>query len=173
MPVPLQAIEAEQNKAKLERLYVQYHGLMYYVAHKVTKNAEDAEDAVQQAFLYIIENMQKVGEVSCGKTRSFVCIIARHEAIDLARKRRTVYELEAADRELAACVPESCGEITEAMTQLPKRYRDILLLRYRDGYSADELAKMLEISLAAVRKLIWRAKCALRKVLMEEAAAHQ
>lgn len=85
MLIYLEMIESEIDKEKFEQLYYKYRNLMYYIAHEVTKNPYDAEDAVQQAFLYIIENLGKVDSVSSTRTRSFISIIAEHKAIDIVR----------------------------------------------------------------------------------------
>lgn len=168
MLIYLEMIETENDREKFEQLYYKYRNLMYYVAHEVTKNQHDAEDAVQQAFLYIIENLEKVDSVSSSRTRSFVSIIAEHKAVDIVRKRRPVLELVKAENELATYLPDDGDELLQAMAKLPKRYQNILLLHYHNGYSAHELSKMLGRSLSAVRKTIWRAKEALRKMLPEE-----
>ena len=163
-------IGSESDREKLEQLYFQYRSLMYYLAFQITKNQEDAEDAVHQAVVYLIDNLEKVGPVSDGRTRSFLSIITEHKAIDLVRKRRPVYELSAAEYELAGNLPDDGDELLQAMAKLPKRYQDILLLRYDNGYSVRELAKMLDMSYGAARKLLWRAKEALREILSKEVA---
>lgn len=164
----LETIETENDKIKFEQLYLTYRNLMYYLAFHITKNQEDAEDAVQQAFLYVIENLGKIGDVSGNQTKSFLSIIAEHKAIDLVRKRRPVYELSELEPAAEVSLPDDGDELAQAMAKLPKRYQDILLLHYDNGYSAHELAKMLGMSHAAVRKLLWRAKDALRKLLPKE-----
>ena len=164
----LETIETGQDKGKFEQLYENYRNLMYYLAFQITKNQEDAEDAVHQAFLYVIENLGRIDDPSSNQTRSFLSIIAEHKAIDLVRRRRPVYELSAAEQELAVILPDGGGELAQAMAKLPKRYQDILLLHYDNGYSTHELADMLGMSYAAARKLLWRAKAALRELLPEE-----
>lgn len=163
-------IGPENDREKLEQLYFKYRSLMYYLAFQITKNQEDAEDAVHQAFIYLIENLEKVGPVSDGRTRSFLSIITEHKAIDLVRKRRPVYELSAAEYKLSGYLPDDGDGLPQAMAKLPKRYQDILLLHYDNGYSVRELAKMLDMSYGAARKLLWRAKEALREILPKEVA---
>ncbi len=164
----LAMIGSDDDRAKFEQIYYKYRNLMYHIAYQVTENREDAEDAVQQAFLYVVENLGKVDSVSGARTRSFLSIITEHKAIDIVRKRRPVIELDAAEKELAVSLPEDSGELARAMAKLPRRYQDVLLLHYHNGYSAREIAKMLGSSPAAVRKSIWRAKEALGKLLPEE-----
>ena len=164
----LELIETEHDKGKFEQLYLKYRDLMYYLAFQITKNQEDAEDAVQQAFLYTLENLSKIDDVSSHRTKSFLSIIAEHKAVDLVRKRRTVYEVSTMEQNIVVSLPDDGDDLAQAMAKLPRRYQDILLLRYDNGYSARELAKMLGMSYAAVRKLLWRAKEALRESLPKE-----
>lgn len=161
-------IRSEKDREKLEQLYFQYRNLMYCLSFQITGNQEDAEDAVQQTFIYVIENLEKIGPISDGRTKSFLSILTEHKAIDLARKRRPVYELSAAEYELAGYLPDDGDELLQAMAKLPRRYQNLLLLHYDNGYSVRELAKMLDMSYGATRKLLWRAKEALRKILPKE-----
>ena len=60
MIIYLQMIESDEDKSKFEQLYIMYKGLMFHVAMKILKNEFDAEDAVHQAFLSLIENLKKI-----------------------------------------------------------------------------------------------------------------
>ena len=44
----------EEQKLKAEQLYIKYRHLMCHVAMEILQNSADAEDAVQQAFLYLM-----------------------------------------------------------------------------------------------------------------------
>lgn len=142
---------------------------MYHLAYQITGDPEDAEDAVQQAFLYILEHPKKIGAVVSNSTRTFVSIIAEHKAIDLVRKRRPNVSLDSIENQAVPPPSAGEGELLRALRKLPKRYQDILLLRYDIGYTTGELAEMLHISRFAAHKLLLRAKNALRKTLDEEA----
>ncbi len=63
MIIYLQMIESDEDKSKFEQLYIMYKGLMFHVAMKILKNEFDAEDAVHQAFLSLIENLKKISDV--------------------------------------------------------------------------------------------------------------
>lgn len=55
--------------------------------------------------------------------------------------------------------------MADALAKLPARYREVLLLRFDNGYSTKEIAKMMDMTEGSMQKLIWRAKDALRKQL--------
>lgn len=161
----LAMIDTPAEREKFEILYEKYKGLMLYVADRLLlcrEDAEDAEDAVHQAFLSVIENLHKIGEIDCPQTRSFLVIIVERKAIDLLRKRRPTLSL---NEEIAGLPFEAPVDnpLARGMGALPAHYRQVLLLRYDNGYSSREIAAMLGMSLAAVRKQLTRGKQILEK----------
>lgn len=163
----LQLIESEDDKVKFEEIYTRYQRLMYFVAYKVVGNESDAEDAVQQAFVSIIENLDKVGVIDSPQTKSYVAIIAEHKAIDIVRAKKRFVELNEDIAGFEISMPGDCG-LADAMAKLPGRYREVLLLRYDNGYDTQEIAQILDMKRGSVQKLIWRAKEMLAKTMNEE-----
>ena len=166
MLIYLQTLETPDEKAKFEALYRTYCGLMVAVAMKLLGNRADAEDAVHQAFLSILKNMDKISQVDCLKTKSYVVIITEHKALDLLRARKKALPRDFEEEPIGVTIPPPGeDELAAALAKLPARYREILLLHYHHGYSRKELAQMPELSYVAVQQLLWRAKDALRKQL--------
>ena len=169
MLIYLQMIESEEDKSKFIELYNQYRYLMFSVANRILKNEYDAEDAVHQAFVSIIDNLNKIGAVDCPETKSYVVIITENKAIDIIRSRKHLSgeELNDAVHGIDIPLPGDNG-LADAMAKLPARYREVLLLRFDNGYSTKELAKMMGMTHGSVQKLIWRAKDALKKQLEKD-----
>ena len=166
MLIYLQMIESEEDKSKFEAIYNKYRQLMFVAANRILKNQYDAEDAVHQAFVSIIDNLSKVKEVNCPETRSYVVIITENKAIDIIRSRKRL-----AGEDLTETLPgmdiplPGDNGLADALAKLPARYREVLLLRFDNGYSTKEIAKMMDMTEGSMQKLIWRAKDALRKQL--------
>lgn len=169
MMIYLQMLDSAGDRSKFEQLYLRYRGLMFHVAYRILHNEQDAEDAVHQAFLSILGHWEKIGQVECPKTRSFVVIAAERKAIDLLRARRRRPE-EELDEDVCGCeVPlPGDGGLADAMARLPARYREALLLRYDSGYSTKELARLFGMNRDSVQKLLWRARESLQKNLEQE-----
>lgn len=85
MLIDPQMIGTDEKRRKFTHLYETYHGLMFYAANQILHNSEDSEDAIHQAFLSIIENLDKIAKVNSPKTRAYVIIIAEHKAVDILR----------------------------------------------------------------------------------------
>jgi len=81
-------MDSADDKSKFERIYQSYKGLMFYTANRILNNPQDAEDAVHTAFVKIAENISKIQEAVCPKTKVFVVTIVENTAIDLYRKKK-------------------------------------------------------------------------------------
>ena len=169
----LQMLPSPSEKDKFEQIYTLYRGLMFYIARRILPGEADAEDAVHQAFVSIIENLKKFSEVRCPKTRSYVVIITERKAIDILRSRSRLSPeaFEESTRGVELPLPGD-GGLSDAMSRLPAAYREVLLQRYYHGYNVREIAPMLGRKPGAVQKLLTRAKAALRKILEQEDEPH-
>lgn len=160
-------IEDEPSRGKFEALYLRCKDSMFYAAHRILQNEVDAEDAVHEAFMSILNNLEKISDVESPKTRAYCVIITERKAIDLIRSRKKTVALEDNEPGLEISVPGG-GALAAAMAKLPPRYREVLLLRYYVGYHTKELADILDLKKYAVEKLLWRAKARLKELLERE-----
>lgn len=168
----LSMIETPDDKAKFERIYNRYRNLMYHVAYKVLGNHYDAEDAVHQAFVAIIRHLEKIGDIDCPETRSFIVLITERKAIDLIRTSHSEKVIPLNEDLIGIEIPAPGDHgLADALAKLPAHYREVLLLRFDNGYSTKELAQMLGMTESGVRKLIGRAKNALGRMMEEESYA--
>ena len=169
MLVYLQMIEGPAQKSAFEQIYIQYRALMYAVAYGILGNAQDAEDAVHHAFVKIAENISKISEPVCPKTKAYVVTIVENTAINLYRKKKRHPSASYYEEAAGMTVEYSGGnELARCMAKLPARYRQVLLLKYHQGYSTKEIAKMLGLTAANTAKIEQRAKAKL-EILCKEA----
>lgn len=169
MIVYLQMIDSPESKSKFEKIYNTYRGLMYYVAHQILGHQQDAEDAVYAAFVKIAENIEKISDPVCPKTRSLVVIIVKNQSIDMLRSRKRHEKVELME-DMVCFLPDYEVEdsLTRCILKLPQRYQSVILLKYSHGYTLREIADMMGLSLAAATKLDQRAKKKLEKLCKEE-----
>ena len=169
MMIYLQMIDTPEDRSKFELLYMEYRGLMFHVANKILHNEQDAEDTVHQAFLKVAENIEKIGDPKCPKSQGYIVTIAENKAIDLYRRRqkRQVVEL-SDDLPGVTAIYEGENILASCILKLPARYREVILLRYYQGYSVKEVAAILGLSLSAASKLNQRAKNRLRELYEKE-----
>ncbi|MCC8121275.1 MAG: sigma-70 family RNA polymerase sigma factor [Oscillospiraceae bacterium] len=158
---------APKGGDKFEQLYLRYRQLLYAVAMKILGHPQDAEDAVQQGFLSVYQNLPILSPASRPHTMAVLILIAEPMAIDILRATATAgVELED-DLPGLQIPPPGEGALGDALLQLGAGSREALLLRYYMGYSTREVAQILGMSESAAGKLLWRAKGRL-KALLEE-----
>ena len=171
-------IENFHDRLKTERLYLSYRKLMYKEAFEIVQNRHCAEDAVSESFVCIIDNLHKIDEQDCLKTRSFLVIICRNVAKNIYNKK--IYlnnQPDAYDDVLPEVVSESSdsldilvkketlSEIAGIIKNLDPIYRDVFLLKNVHGLSRAEIAAIFGISEEAVKKRLVRAKSKILKEL--------
>ena len=175
----LSMIETEQDRSKFEKIYIEYSSLMKYIANGILHDNQLAEDACQDAFMKIIDSLHKLDEIYCHKTKRFLVIVVENVSKTLYNKQKKNnkdisldeldYEIpgeKLVDEEVLSNIGEM--EILAQIELLPDIYRDVLFLKYLDGYKDKEISKLLDISGANVRKRLERAKCQLGALLSEE-----
>lgn len=162
----LSMIDEPENRSKFEEVYTRYRSLMYLAAYRILQNSYDAEDAVHQAFVSVLSNLDKIVKIDCPETSSFLVLITERKAIDIYRARRTGKLLPIDEEILGIEIPlPGDNGLADALAGLPSHYREVLLLRFDNGYSTRDLAQILHLTPSGVRKLIGRAKQALERIL--------
>jgi RNA polymerase sigma-70 factor (ECF subfamily) len=142
---------------------------MYRVAFSILNNPQDAEDAVHHAFVKIAENIKKIDEPVCLKTRGYVVTIVRNRAIDVFRRKQAHPQTEYCDATQDMQVEyDGDNSVTACIMKLNERQRTIIILKHHYGYDTREIAKMLDITYRNALQIEQRAKAKLRALCEEE-----
>ena len=169
MLIYLQMIETPEDKSKFVIIYEEYRDYMYRVAFNILHNVEDAEDAVHYAFVKIAENINKVGEPVCLKTRGYVVTIVRNRAIDIYRKKQKHPHVEYRDAFKGITIDyDGDNRVAACILKLDERQKNILILKHHQGYDLREIANMLGITYRNALQIEQRAKAKLRALCKEE-----
>lgn len=154
--------------AALAALVDQYASTLYRVAFSVMRNASDAEDAVQEAFLRVLRHRETLGDIRDHR----VWLIRIVWNIVLDRKRRAKTRPETDDvSELARILPTnemSAEEVASAaqhhahvlscVDRLPAREREVMMLSAFEELSSVEIASVLGVTESSVRSRLFRAR---------------
>ncbi len=168
LPIGLSLLDTDEDKERFDRLYRQYSRLMQYAASSILQDEFLAEDAVQMAFLKILAHMDNIEEIPHPRTKAYVMMVVENVAkrLYVERKRRESLSFEGlqhdwpdeADVERTALSEATMKEIALEMDKLPVLDKEILLLRYIHGFTNQEIARLLKVKEAAVRKRLERAR---------------
>lgn len=170
----LSMADSPEEKRKVEKLYEEYHRLLYAIAFNILKHHEDAEDAVIESWEKIIRHSRKINEIDCQATRSFFVIVVERTAIDYYRrnrKRRDVQILVDEYEESPYFIMKDWElenvELYQVLHELPKKYSEVLLLYYVNGFTGKEIADVLGIKENAVMTRLFRGRKQLKKELTD------
>ncbi|HEY0662409.1 MAG TPA: sigma-70 family RNA polymerase sigma factor [Lysobacter sp.] len=147
------------------------------VALAITRDVPASEDIAQEAFLSAWQNLQKLQNPA--SFLPWLRQITRNLARDhLRAHRRTPREVEDAEAAIAAAADpdptpfeqmlqnEQQAVAAELISALPDDSREVLLLYYREGQHSQQVAALLGLSDAAVRKRLSRARASVREDLL-------
>ena len=89
MLIYLQMLDTVEARDKFTSIYLIYRDTLYYTAMSILHNQEDAEDAVHQSFLAILQNIDKFPVVESDSVKAYYMTITVHKAIDIIREPLT------------------------------------------------------------------------------------
>jgi RNA polymerase sigma-70 factor (ECF subfamily) len=151
------------DAAAFGRLYQQQGASIRQFLCLAVRDRFAADDLTQETFLHLWRRPSAF-DPGRGNIKAYLLGIARKKAVDWWRRNRP-HSPEAPATARAETEPIA---IRQALEQLPEDLRTVLWLREVEGYSYDELAKILKIPTGTVRSRLHSARQQLRKVWMEE-----
>jgi RNA polymerase sigma-70 factor, ECF subfamily len=174
----LVAAAKKGDAAAFEELVSRYEDKIFRLTKNITGNREDAEDAMQDAFLKAYSHLQDFH----GDSRFYTWLvrIAANESLMRLRKRRPNQfsldepvegDTDLMPRELEDWGPspeqryaqaELQGILAEVIEELDPEFRIVLVLRDLEEFSTQETAEALGISVPAVKSRLLRARLKLR-----------
>ncbi len=182
----LLTISTDNERDFLEALYNDYGDRMYRAAYKLLENRQDAEDAVQDTFIKICENIDRFLPLSGEELTLLIIVCVRNTARDLLRKRAVALRHtvdEPTDRDgdiIPHSIPDPDGDVLDKVVHdetvrqtaalidsLPEAQRDVIILKYRYDMREKEIASLLGISETAVSSRVLRAKERIKKGFMQ------
>lgn len=158
-----------------KKLYVKYSKFMFKVAYSVLNDHYKAEDAVQQAFIRIIKNLNKIDIEQEKRTRNFIGLVTKNVSIDMYNKDKnealpidddTLIE-SSVDISQIIINRETMSRIKKHISTFSEIYQ-VPLLMSAEGYSVKEIAECLDIKKKTIQKRLERARAKLYKILREE-----
>jgi RNA polymerase sigma factor (sigma-70 family) len=148
-----------------------YAAMVYRVCYRITRNAHDAEDTTQAAFLALHEQMHGDGCEPIRNIGGWLQQVAQRLSLDLIRGRKRRVARESVHGSIHSDPPpdsdggESRQIVAEELEELPAKYRLPLILHYFGGMSHQEMAREMNCNSGTLRVRLHRAKQMLAKRL--------
>jgi len=159
-------VRAEEET--LAALVSEYAGTLYRVSFSVLRNAADAEDAVQEAFLRVLKHRATLDEVR--DRRVWLIRIVWNIVLDRKRRAKTrpetddvaelarVLPAEGLSAEDRAAAAQHHAQVLKCVETLPAKEREVLMLSAFEELTSVEIAQVLGITESSVRSRLFRAR---------------
>jgi len=160
------------DEAAREEVFVEHSNAVYRLALRLVGNRADAEDVLQETFIEVFRSIKGYrGEASL---RSWLHRITVRAAGHYRRKtRRKMPPLTLVqdcrppgppDPASQADTRKSLNCLYEILDKIADSRRDVFILHEIEGYSLPESAALLDISVTAAKKRVWRARHDLQRL---------
>lgn len=157
----------ETTQFKLDFLPLQ--PAMQRMAERLLGDEDDAADVVQDCFVTLWEEREKLRRVV---NREAWCImLVKRRCVDLLRKRKPTVEI---DERTMALADEGCADdearlqlALQLIDRLPERQAQAVRLKHFDAADTDSIAATLQVSAGNVYTLLSRAYSSLKQMIQE------
>jgi len=166
----LDDIAIERAKAghldALERVYRAYEGMVYALARRVCKTAEDAEDVMQETFLEVCRSIGSFRGEGPGSLTAWVKRVAANKALMRVRreKYREADEFSEDGPNAGRRAPDVALQLDleVALSRLSDTSRAVVWLHDVEGYTHEDIAEMMDRTVSFSKSQLARAHTRLR-----------
>lgn len=159
------------SQTELFRLFLPY---VTSICKRYLHNESLLQDAVQEVFLLIFKNIGTSFKQEKGSIKPWIRKIAINSSLKFNQRYKDFEELTQQEYEKSNFViaeisaKTSDQEILLLLQSIPPSYREVFNLFAIDGYSHQEIAQLLGISIESSRKKLQRARATLREQLRQQ-----
>jgi RNA polymerase sigma-70 factor (ECF subfamily) len=156
------------DAAAFEELVALHQTRLRFFLANMTGNSNSADDLAQEVWFDVYRAVGKLADP--GAFRAWLYRIARHRALrELRKRRQPLLPLEGIDIAEGGCddefSPEDAARIHSALADLSQEHREVLLLRFFEDMSYEDIARVTGCQLGTIRSRMHYAKRALRLVM--------
>ena len=145
-------------------LYNRHKGQVYAFCYKMMLDDEMARDALQETFLRVYENRDRL--LKTDAFRSWLFTIARNQCFNAMRRDRRTIPLVDADKSRSTDVTpatrlersEQAALVNRFLRELKVEYREVLVLREYQNMSYDEIAAVTRTTVSSVKSRLFKAR---------------
>jgi RNA polymerase sigma-70 factor, ECF subfamily len=174
----IQIIERVRNGETnlFSELVLRYQNKIFAYVYKIVNHKEEAEDIVQESFIKVYKNLNSFD--ADRKFSSWLYRISHNEAINYLKKNRKgntlYYEGDEflmnslrVDKDFIhdLIIGEDDKMLKSALEKLPDKYKEVIILKYLEEKSYEEISEILQKPVSTVGTLINRAKSQLKNLL--------
>lgn len=151
---------------EFEKIYERHYSMVYRVSFSYLKNIEDTKDAVSEVFLTLLQKKIKFQSFEHEKAWLIRVTInlCKNRLKHWWRKNRRINDYTNLESEN----PLNDSSLIHTVMELPERFRDVIYLYYYEGYTSEEISKLLKKPHSTIRYHLQEARKYLKGVLIDE-----
>jgi RNA polymerase sigma factor (sigma-70 family) len=162
----------QQSSDAFNYLYENYSGALYTIINQIVPDKDTASDVMQEVFVNIWKKINTY-DASKGRLFTWMLNIARNAAIDKVRskgyrdsmKNQPIMESENSGLAMSSNPSVNDVGLKKVLTRLNEEYRKLIDLSYFQGFTHEEISKMLGIPLGTVKTRIRTALSQLKTMI--------
>lgn len=142
---------------------------LYNYIYRMVYNHADAEDILQEVFLKIFKNIERIDFSK--NYKSFIYKVARNLTLDFLGKRKDKYELDEeamGGEDISHRKIETKDRMEKALQSISREEREIIVLKYIQELKISEISEIIKIPENTVKVRIFRAVRKMRKYIQDE-----
>jgi RNA polymerase sigma-70 factor (ECF subfamily) len=155
------------DRGAFDNLFARYQDYVYNIVHGIVGSADEARDVTQEVFVQVYRSLPGFRRGS--RFATWLYRIAVNRAVDAARSAKTRKWLPLLETLRATPDPEANPSLSAEkgaerrtiqalLMQVPVQHRDVLVLKYFQDLSVEEIAEVLGISVTAAKVRLHRAR---------------
>jgi RNA polymerase sigma-70 factor (ECF subfamily) len=164
------------DAASFDGLYNLYCQKVYSFSYRYLQNVQDAEGVVQETFITLWDQREKLGEIKNLNAWLFTVtfnLIRKHfRSMETSRRNLEVIAMtslfESSPTLSTVEYDDLMEKAEEVIERLPRRQKEVLLLNIREGLNSSEISEKLKIHKRTVENHLSSARAFLRKVFRDE-----
>jgi RNA polymerase sigma-70 factor (ECF subfamily) len=154
------------DKDAFAELIERYQAPLRYFISRLLEDKQMSEDIFQETWLTVIRRIHSLKSVDAFST--WLYRIARNKAYQQLRRKKKLFKL---DENIAASSniendvfsPEDMAKVHRCLKELLPEYREVLMLRFLEQMSYEQISQVINCKLGTVRSRIHYAKLALKE----------
>jgi RNA polymerase sigma-70 factor (ECF subfamily) len=154
------------DNKKFEEIYIKFKNPLKSFVFRIIGDRDKAEDIVQEVFLKFFRNRKKIYA-----DKAWLYKVAKNLSIDYLRKEKRKGLIYFSDDEDFYYDPFKIFilkmRLKKALFRIKREFREVFILREIEGYSYEEISKVLSIPIGTVKSRLRRAREYLRKELKD------
>lgn len=177
------AIENDDDRDFMIRLYSDHIGLMHYVAHSLVNNHADVEDIVNDVIEKLVIKVNKLRKLDYEVIPSYITVSVKracynyfkHKKVESKHIALYIYDelhkfdpQSKDDTEKEFIMKLDALQLRDVIAKLPVKYKNVLEFKYLLELSDDEIGDLLGIKKNSVREYLTRARRCAYDIIMEQ-----